>query len=115
MIFQLNYDGITVQGVQVQSDNNQPNVFQTFWQQSDVNLTRGLDFVPRGNVFARFTHLQHTPFTYTIQINNDSGAQRFGMCRIFLGPRFDERGTDMLFRDQRLLMIEMDKFVVSCK
>ncbi|XP_054082818.1 phenoloxidase 2-like [Zeugodacus cucurbitae] len=110
---ELNYDGISVTGVQVSPEGGQPNVLQTFWQQSDVDLSRGMDFVPRGNVFARFTHLQHAPFTYTINVNNDSGAQRFGTVRIFLGPKTDERGQGMLFKDQRLLMIELDKFIVS--
>ena len=36
-----------------------------------------------------------------------------GTVRIFLAPKFDERGTDMLFRDQRLLFIELDKFIVA--
>lgn len=63
----------------------------------------------------RFTHLQHTAFTYNIQINNSAGSQVMGTCRIFLAPKFDERGTAMLFRDQRLLMTEMDKFIVACK
>ncbi|XP_054082819.1 phenoloxidase 2-like [Zeugodacus cucurbitae] len=110
---ELNYDGISVTGVQVSPEGGRPNVLQTFWQQSDVDLSRGMDFVPRGNVFARFTHLQHAPFTYTINVNNDSGAQRFGTVRIFLGPKTDERGQGILFKDQRLLMIELDKFIVS--
>jgi tyrosinase len=37
------------------------------------------------------------------------------MIRIFMAPKTDERGTDMFLKDQRLLMIEMDKFVVSRK
>lgn len=61
----------------------------------------------------RFTHLQHVPFTIQIQVNNDSGAQRLGMVRIFLAPKFDERGQGMLFKDQRLMMIELDKFVAA--
>lgn len=36
-----------------------------------------------------------------------------GTARIFLSPKFDERGIEMQFRDQRKLMIEMDKFVVA--
>lgn len=113
---QLDYRGVTVSGIQVQAENSpQANVFQTYWQQSDVDLSRGMDFVPRGNVFARFTHLQHAPFTYTININNEGSAQRFGTVRIFLGPKTDERGQQMLFRDQRLLMVELDKFVVACE
>lgn len=63
----------------------------------------------------RFTHLQHAPFNYSINLNNNTAAQAMGTVRIFLSPRFDERGTEMLLRDQRLLMTEMDKFIVACK
>lgn len=50
---ELTYDGIQVGSVEVQPENGTTNTFQTYWQQSDLNLSRGLDFVPRGNVFAR--------------------------------------------------------------
>ncbi|XP_023292337.2 phenoloxidase 2-like [Lucilia cuprina] len=110
---QLQYDGVSITGVQVASEGGQPNILSTFWQQSDLDLSRGMDFVPRGNVFARFTHLQHTPFTYTINVNNAGGAMRFGMVRIFIAPKHDERGQPMLFNEQRLLMVELDKFVAS--
>lgn len=99
----------------MKTDRGPSNVLQTFWQQSDVDLSRGLDFVPRGNVFARFTHLQNADFTYNINVNNTTGRPAMGTCRIFLGPRNDERGQQFLFRDQRLLMIELDKFTISCK
>ncbi|XP_053965114.1 phenoloxidase 2-like [Anastrepha ludens] len=110
---ELSYPEISITGVQVDTERSQPNVLQTFWQQSDIDLSRGLDFVQRGDVFVRFTHLQHTPFTYTININNDGGAQRYGTVRIFLGPKRDETHKEMLFKDQRLLMVELDKFIVS--
>ncbi|XP_055837715.1 phenoloxidase 2-like [Episyrphus balteatus] len=112
---ELSYRGIIITGIQVASKGGKPNVLNTYWQQSDIDLSRGMDFVPRGNVLARFTHLQHDDFEYTINVNNDSGAQRFGTVRIFLGPKFDERGQQMLYRDQRLLMIELDKFIASLK
>ncbi|TMW40554.1 hypothetical protein DOY81_014367, partial [Sarcophaga bullata] len=41
---QLQYDGITIGGIQVASDGGRPNVLSTFWQQSDVDLSRGMDF-----------------------------------------------------------------------
>lgn len=104
-----------MESVQVQPNQGPANTFQTFWQQSDIDLSRGLDFVPRGNVFARFTHLQHTEYMYNINVNNSTGAQAMGTCRIFMAPRNDERGTPMLFRDQRLMMTELDKFTVACK
>lgn len=92
----------------------QTNELSTFWMQSDVNLSRGMDFSPRGSVFARFTHLNHRPFNYRIQVNNQ-GNQKQGTCRIFMAPKNDESGRPMLFRDQRLLMVELDRFTVSCK
>ncbi|XP_055859174.1 phenoloxidase 2-like [Episyrphus balteatus] len=113
---QLNYRGITVTGIQVAHKGGRPNVLNTYWQQSDMDLSRGMDFLQsRSNVLARFTHLQHDNFEYTINVNNESGAQRFGYVRIFLGPKTDERGQAMFFRDQRLLMVELDKFVVSLR
>lgn len=87
---------------------------RTFWQQSDIDMSRGLDFQPRGAVFVRFTHLQHQPFNYVIKVNNAGGARQ-GTCRIFIGPKFDEKGNPWLFRDQKELMVEMDRFIVNCK
>nr|XP_022907905.1 phenoloxidase 2 [Onthophagus taurus] len=110
---QLDYPGVTVTGVAVNPQGGTANNFSTFWQQSDVDFSRGMDFQPRGSVFARFTHLQHQPFTYNITVNNSSGANRMGTCRIFLGPKFDERKNPWLFRDQRLMFIELDRFVVT--
>ncbi|KAJ8979152.1 hypothetical protein NQ317_006344 [Molorchus minor] len=109
---QLNYPGITVQEVKLEG-GGQSNTFQTFWQQSDVDLSRGMDFQPRGPVFVRFTHLQHQAFTYKITVNNESNGNREGTCRIFLAPKHDERGNPWLFREQRLMFIELDKFKVN--
>ncbi|XP_050307530.1 phenoloxidase 1-like [Anthonomus grandis grandis] len=110
---QLNNPGVTVQGIQVDVEGGQPNVLQTFWQQSDVDLSRGMDFQPRGSVFVRFTHLQHRGFQYKIQVNSNQARQ--GTCRIFMAPKTDERGNPWLFRDQRLMFIELDKFKVNLK
>lgn len=51
---QIGYDQIAVSSVEIQSEGKQsPNTFFTFWQQSDVDLTRGMDFLPRVSTFAR--------------------------------------------------------------
>lgn len=107
---QLEYPGMRVTSIEVNSMNSPKNQFSTFWQQNDVNLSRGMDFAPRGNVFARFTHLQHRPFEIKIQVANN-GQARQGTVRIFLAPTMDERGVPFLFNDQRRLMIELDRFV----
>ncbi|CAH1402251.1 unnamed protein product [Nezara viridula] len=112
---QLGYSGVRVASVEVQTDKLQnKNKLFTFWQQSDVDLSRGLDFAQRGPVLARFTHLQHRPFSYKIMVEN-TGSARMGTCRIFMAPKFDERGLPMLFRDQKNFFVELDKFTVNLK
>ncbi|XP_049851214.1 phenoloxidase 2-like isoform X2 [Schistocerca gregaria] len=111
---QLDFPGVVVSGMQLISENAERNEFATFWQKNDVDLSRGLDFTPRGSVFARFTHLQHAPYVFLIQVDN-SGPTRMGTMRIFLAPKFDERRRPMLLRDQRHLFIELDKFTVQLR
>lgn len=62
----------------------------------------------------RFSHLQHTPFAYTIKVMNDKNTQSRGTMRIFLAPKFDEQGKEFKFGEIRLLMMEMDRFTVNC-
>ncbi|KAG8238332.1 hypothetical protein J437_LFUL019370 [Ladona fulva] len=115
MRLSLDYQGIRITNVEVETSGFGKNMMRTFWQQADIDLSRGLDFTPRGSVFARVTQLDHTPFSFKIQVENNSGSQRIGTVRIFMAPKFDERGLPMLFRDQRLLFIELDKFQVMIK
>nr|ACM41728.1 pro-phenoloxidase 2 [Diabolocatantops pinguis] len=112
---QLQFDNVNIAGFSVQTDGSKAaNQLETTYDQNDVNLTRGMDFTPRGNVFARITHLNHKPFTYVINVNN-KGTQRIGTVRIFMAPKFDERGITLLLRDQRLLFIELDRFTANLK
>ncbi|XP_035911269.1 phenoloxidase 2-like [Anopheles stephensi] len=112
---QLAYAGVQIQtfGVQLNRANAPANVLLTYWQRSQIDLATGLDFGPQGNIFASFTHLQHAPFTYRITVNNTSGAARRGTCRIFIAPKVDERNTPLTMDEQRLLMVELDKFRVN--
>lgn len=52
---------------------------------------------------------------HSLQVENSTNGPKVGTVRIFLAPKFDERGVNMLFRDQRLLFVELDKFTVTCK
>lgn len=115
MEFQLDFPGVEIRDVGVQTPNQPANQISTFWTKSDVDLSRGLDFMPRGAVLARFTHLNHGDFTYRIIANNRNNAPRRGTVRIFIAPRQDERGLPYVFRDQKELMVEMDKFTVLRK
>ncbi|XP_076671843.1 phenoloxidase 1-like [Andrena cerasifolii] len=108
---QLDFPGIEMEDIRV-TTNNQRGVLNTFWTKSVVDLSRGLDFTPRGPVLARFTHLNHAEYTYTIVVNNRNNAPQRGTVRIFIAPKQDERGLPVTFRQQKNLMIEMDKFSV---
>lgn len=110
--FQLDFPGVEITNINLQTSNQPTNILSTFWNKSDVDLSRGLDFTPRGAVLARFTHLNHADFTYKIVANNRNNAPRRGTVRIFIAPSQDERGLPYVFRDQKELMIEMDKFTV---
>nr|Q25519.3 RecName: Full=Phenoloxidase subunit 2; AltName: Full=proPO-p2 [Manduca sexta]AAC37243.1 prophenoloxidase [Manduca sexta]CAL25133.1 prophenoloxidase [Manduca sexta]prf//2119377A phenol oxidase [Manduca sexta] len=108
---QLENPGVQVTSVAVESAGGQQNVLNTFWMQSDVNLSKGLDFSDRGPVYARFTHLNHRPFRYVIKANNTASARRTTV-RIFIAPKTDERNLPWALSDQRKMFIEMDRFVV---
>ncbi|EDW92261.1 phenoloxidase 3 [Drosophila yakuba] len=108
----LSFPDVRVQSIEVESQGK-INRLTTFWQESDVDMSRGLDFVPRGHVLARFTHLQHHPFSYTIKVENSSEATQYGYVRIFIAPKMDDRNNPMPLEEQRLMMVEMDKFVVT--
>lgn len=114
---QLGFDGIKINEINIEFQNKKDgtvqNQLKTYWQQSDVNLSLGLDFAPKGNVYARLKHLQHQAFNYKIRLENDSGVQKPGTIRLFLAPKSNERGLVLTFPEQRLLMIELDRFVTQ--
>lgn len=118
---QLQYNGVTVSSVSVQPikkvDNLQPkeNLLVTFWEKSSIELKSGLDFAAEGSVEAHFIHLQHVPFSFIFRVENSTTNELIGTCRIFIGPKNDERNESLKFEEQRKLMIEMDKFKVFLK
>ncbi|CAG5047394.1 unnamed protein product [Parnassius apollo] len=105
----LDFPGIRVSSVSIEGAGG-ANAFATQWEQSTVELSRGMDFTPRGSVLARFTHLQHEEFNYVIDVTNNTGRAAMGTFRIFIAPTLDENGSPLPFEDQRRLMIELDKF-----
>lgn len=110
---QLDYAGINFRSFVVRSSTlNEPNQFETFWQNSEVDLAAGLDFTADTGLYASYTHLQHAPFEYQFVVENTSEQMKRGTCRIFLCPQLDERGKRLTLEEQRLLAIEMDKFTV---
>lgn len=38
-----------------------------------------------------------------------------GTVRLFIAPKFDERGVTLLFSEQKNLFVELDRFSVQCE
>lgn len=47
-------------------------------------------------------------------MNNSNLQSVTGTVRVYLAPKFDEAGRALNFSEQRLMMIEMDKFTTTC-
>lgn len=114
---QLEFPGTTITSLSVEMKNGEktptPNLLETYWVYSDMNMSRGLDFAPKGNVYARLKHLQHTPFVYKIRIENSSVVPLRGTIRIFLAPAKSEFDLPFAFNNHRPFMIEMDRFTAN--
>lgn len=139
----MRWEGIDITQFHVtQDDATLPaNRLTTFFTQNTFELSRGLDFQGsgvQGNVGACVTQLNHNLFTYTIDMvlckhmNNfvrllvmlkllishlQNRAPTLGSgtatVRIFMAPRFNERGERYSILDQRKLFFMMDLFRVE--
>ncbi|GLV44013.1 Prophenoloxidase 1 [Carabus blaptoides fortunei] len=109
---ELSFSDLSITDFKVESDGEtRKNTFVTSWLQSDVDVSGGLDFLGDGTVHVGFTHLTHADFKYHINYENN-GPERTGTCRIFLSPKQNEANEKWLFNDQRLFLIELDRFPV---
>lgn len=48
----------------------------------------------------------------SIQVTNSGPAKR-GTVRLFIAPKYDERGLPWLLTEQRLMMVELDRYVTE--
>jgi len=112
---QLLFDEIRVSGVEVRTPSLDTNNLLTFWMQSDVDLSRGLDMQRTdvnslGPIWARLTHLQHRDFEYHFTVRNGRPTNVTGTVRIFIAPKLDEQGDPLPFFEQRHLFYQLDKY-----
>lgn len=65
---QLAFQGIKMQSIELLDANNKPfdkDQLITYWQQSDIDLSNGLDFQSHQAAYVRLTHLNYRTFTYS--------------------------------------------------
>ncbi|KAJ8679161.1 hypothetical protein QAD02_014948 [Eretmocerus hayati] len=112
---QLNFPGVKVVDIRVSVPRDNPNILNTHWTKSDVELSHGLDFVPRGSILVRLQHLNHDDFSYSFVVSNTNNREVVGTLRVFMAPKHDEKGQLLPFNEQRKLMIEMDRFITRLR
>ncbi|KAJ8679166.1 hypothetical protein QAD02_014953 [Eretmocerus hayati] len=110
---QLNFPGVSLAEIRVTTNGGNPNTLSCHWNKSDIDMSRGLDFAPRGAILARIQHLNHDEFTYQFVATNKNNKDVVGTVRIFMAPKQDENGRLLDVNEQRMLMIEMDKFLTT--
>ncbi|KAJ8678886.1 hypothetical protein QAD02_014673 [Eretmocerus hayati] len=91
----------------------EPNKLYTFMENTDIDLSRGLDFASNGPVLVRITHLNHSEFQYRLTVRNGTGRKTEAIVRLFMAPTQDLDKVDLRFAQQKNLMIGMDTFVTS--
>lgn len=110
---ELNWSDVEVKGISVQGQSSKPNWLKTYWQYTLVKINQGFEFTQESPAYVKLKHLQHEDFDYIIDIKNKASAPRYGVVRIFLAPVYSELDKKFTLNEQRLLMLEMDKFVTK--
>lgn len=72
-MFQLLFSGVTISEVEIYTPSLDNDTLLTFWMQSDVDFSRGIDFLKTdvnnmGPIWGRLTHLQHRDFEFQITV-----------------------------------------------
>nr|Q8T115.1 RecName: Full=Hemocyanin subunit C; Flags: Precursor [Scutigera coleoptrata]CAD24086.1 hemocyanin subunit C [Scutigera coleoptrata] len=99
-----------VQGISVVGETSARDTVHTYWQHSLLKVGQGFEFTKHTPAYVKVKHLQHESFTYVIDVEN-RGRTRTGFFRIFAAPKYNELGQKWHINDQRLIMVEMDKFI----
>ena len=109
---ELLWEGIDLQSIDVDSP------LETYFEDFEFDLTNAvddsekIDDVPLTAVVKR---LNHKPFSWKMQVENNKGGPVIASARIFMCPRRDVNGVPYQPNTGRWGCIEMDKFYVECK
>nr|AAZ40336.1 hemocyanin subunit II [Carcinoscorpius rotundicauda] len=104
----LNFTDIQIQNVTLHARVD--NVIHTFMRENELELKYGVNLGHARSVKARYYHLDHEPFSYAVDVQNNSASDKHATVRIFLSPKYDELGNEIKANDLRHTAIELDKF-----
>jgi hypothetical protein len=118
---ELNFPGVKIEDVQVDK-------LVTYFDKFDVDITNVIDVQPEPYVEgkytkdseieykpdevlikARYTRLNHKPFTYKMTVNSEKATK--GVIRVFIGPKLNVYGAEYHLPENRENFFELDQFV----
>lgn len=102
----LSFPGIRIVNVTVNA--KVPNLVHTYSKDAFLELSNGINL--KNKIQVKYEHLDHEPFSYSIAVANNTGADKKTTVRIFLAPKYDELGNRLVLEDQRSMYIELDMF-----
>ncbi|CAL4095289.1 unnamed protein product, partial [Meganyctiphanes norvegica] len=111
---QLTYSDVHLKDVHIASDSGPVTScgeVLTGCSVHNYQLSRGLDFQNDPNVELGVVRLDHFQFTTHIRILNKLQKSLDVNIRVFLAPKYNEKGKTMNFDEQRLLWVLMDEWV----
>nr|Q95P08.1 RecName: Full=Hemocyanin subunit A; Flags: Precursor [Scutigera coleoptrata]CAC69246.1 hemocyanin subunit A [Scutigera coleoptrata] len=85
----------------------------TYWEVDNYELGKGFDYTRKTTATVKVRHLQHEDYHYEIDIDNNAGKAKKAVFRIFLAPKYNEKGELFPVNEQRQLLVELDKFVAT--
>merc|ERR1711887_535297 len=106
----LNWDGVTIESVEIEGS------LETYFEDFEFSLINAVDDtteIPDVDISASVKRLNHKPFAFVLNINNDNGKEVTASARLYLCPRRDNNGVAFHPNIGRWGCIEMDKFWVN--
>merc|ERR1711942_481998 len=104
---ELNFEGVSIESVSIEGS------LETYFEDFEFSLTNAVDDTAEladVEISAVVKRLNHKPFSFVLNINNNNGAEVEASARIYLCPRRDNNGVPFHPNDGRWGCIEMDKF-----
>merc|ERR1719402_1915317 len=101
------WEGVSISDVQIEGS------LETYFEDFEFSLTNAVDDTAELDdvaISASVKRLNHKPFAFVLNINNNNGAEVEASGRLYLCPRRDGNGVPFHPNDGKWGCIEMDKF-----
>merc|ERR1712212_151775 len=104
---ELNFEGVSIEDVHIEGS------LETYFEDFEFSLTNAVDDtteIPDVDISAVVERLNHKPFAFVLNVNNNNDEDVDASGRIYLCPRRDNNNVPFHPNDGRWGCIEMDKF-----